>query len=254
MNRIPSVDELVQAALEGGTVSVIESPPVEKIAAVTDASSDVMEQTASELEKWAEQIEGHQEEQSQISAHNQEETTHNRVLKLAMASTILNTLQGLSDHGQLDQLIEKVAVARFARTAAGAVYRKGGAALVARRHAGQRMQDPFRKMIGRTGESLARVGGGPTAGEISVRQAAAKAKGTLKAEAAKQKARATVAEAATAGERTKGEQARELMKKWRLGAGAAGAAGVAGAGLAYQAGAKRERERARATQRFRRYR
>ena len=108
MNRIPTVDELVQAALGGGDISVQDTPPVEKIAALR-SSFDVMEETASELEKWAEQAEQHHEEDQKVTSGNQKKTKHNQILKLAMASTILNTLQGLSDHGQLDRLAEKVA-------------------------------------------------------------------------------------------------------------------------------------------------
>jgi hypothetical protein len=118
MNRIPTVDELVQAALGGGDISIQDTPPVEKIAALSSSSFDVMEETASELEKWAEQAERHHEEDQKVTSGNQKNTQHNRILKLAMASTILNTLQGLSDHGQLDRLAEKVAAPRFPQLAA----------------------------------------------------------------------------------------------------------------------------------------
>ncbi len=216
MNRIPTVDELVQAALEGGEVSIHNAPPVEKIAAVTDSSSDVMEQTASELDKWAEQTQKHQENQAEISTHNQEETTHNRILKLAMASTILNTLQGLSDHGHLDRLVEKVAVSRFAQQAAKRLLTGRKAAEVVTRH-------------------------------IKTRRG-------LQKQVSGQMAKATAAETRAGQEIAKRKGAEQAMKKWQLGAGAAGAAGLAGAGLAYQAGAKRERKRTRAMERFRRYR
>lgn len=114
MSRIPTVDELVQAALGGGDISIQDTPPVEKIG----ASFDIMEETASELEKWAEEAEQHHKEDQKVTSGNQKETQHNQILKLAMASTILNTLQGLSDHGQLDRLVEKVAAPRLSQLAA----------------------------------------------------------------------------------------------------------------------------------------
>ncbi len=253
MNRIPTVDELVEAALQGGQVPSQETPPSEKIAAVTQTAVDEMEETASALEKWAEEAGQGQEQEKQASSEQKKASQHNRILKLAMASIILNTLKGLSDHGQLDQLIEKDAVARFAKGPLGAIYRLGGAQAVAQRHAAQRMRDPFVGLVGRTGQRLARVGGGPTAGEISARAALGKTKRQMKTEVARERQRAAAAESRTAGEKGLREQAEETTKKWRIGAGAAGAAGLAGAGLAYQAGAGRERERARAAQKFRRY-
>ncbi len=108
MSLIPTVDELVSAALQEGAY-LQEAPPTEKVAAISRDSLDSMEETADALEKWAAEVEKGETEQEKTASDNKKEVQHNRVLKLAMASTILNTLQGLSDHGQLDQLVEKEA-------------------------------------------------------------------------------------------------------------------------------------------------
>ncbi len=108
MSHVPTVDELVRAALEEGA-SLQEAPPTEKVAAISRESLDSMEETADALEKWASEAEKGDKEQEKTASDSKQKVQHNRILKLAMASTIMNTLQGLSDHGQLEQLIEKEA-------------------------------------------------------------------------------------------------------------------------------------------------
>lgn len=111
MSRVPTVEELVQAALDDSDAFEIGSPPAEKIAATVsnDLKSDVviLEETASELEAWADETDKQAAEVEKVAAAEKIESRHDAIFKLAMASTVLQTLHDLDEHGQLGSLVEE---------------------------------------------------------------------------------------------------------------------------------------------------
>jgi hypothetical protein len=249
MSRIPTVDELVEAALEGAD-SYSGDSSVEKTASTEiHEYVDMMEKTARELEEWAAEAEGAQVEAEKVASQEKKADRHDRILKLAMAGTILNALNSLDENGQLEAVMEKSGVARWGVGRLGTKFRRGGASKIQQRFSAQAKQDPFRGAIARTGEEIARVGGGVPARESALRSAKGRMKVQMQKQISAEKAQTAAAKAKTrASEKaTKetAEAAKETKKKYKLIAGGAGAAGLAGAGLAYQAGAGKERERQR---------
>lgn len=111
ISKVPTVEQLVQAAISDADSFEIGDPPVEKIASTkvpeSDVGLDMFEKTARELDSWADQIESDQEESEKIASAKKEQNTHDAILKLAMASTVLHTLHELDKHGQLGRLVEK---------------------------------------------------------------------------------------------------------------------------------------------------
>ncbi len=111
ISKVPTVEQLVQAAISDADSFEIDEPPAEKIASTkvpeSDVGLDMFEKTAKELESWADQIESDQEESEKIASVKKERKTRDAILKLAMASTVLHTLHELDEHGQLGRLVEK---------------------------------------------------------------------------------------------------------------------------------------------------
>ncbi|KKN61972.1 hypothetical protein LCGC14_0516500 [marine sediment metagenome] len=111
ISKVPTVEQLVQAAIGDADSFEVGEPPVEKIASTKAAGNDdgldLFEKTARELESWADQAESNQEEFEKVASAKKEQDTHDAILKLAMASTVLHTLHELDEHGQLGRLVEK---------------------------------------------------------------------------------------------------------------------------------------------------
>lgn len=111
MTRVPTVNELVEAALEDSASLEGGDPPSQKIAATVgdDRKPDrsIMEETALELEDWADKEEKQSAEVEKLAAAEKVHSRHDTILKLAMATTTLKILRDLDEHGQLGHLVEK---------------------------------------------------------------------------------------------------------------------------------------------------
>lgn len=109
ISRVPTVEQLVEAAIGDADSFEIDHPPSEKIAftKVGEDGPGLFEETAKELDSWADQAEGDQEEVEKVASAKKELDQHDAILKLAMASTVLHTLRELEEHGQLGRLVEK---------------------------------------------------------------------------------------------------------------------------------------------------
>lgn len=220
---IPSVDELVEAAVNGG--NIIEK---EKIASIQYSDeADIIESVAGELEGWIKQASEKEEEGNLIDYQEKRA----QVYKMAVVGTIFNTLNTLDENGQLDRLIEKKAdkasyigsfIKRFGAKSVRKVQKTKslrGAAATSQKGARAAKMESAAAHVKSRGITSSNVG-----------------KGTSKVErAAKQEA--VVARKQTRG--AKKELAATQASKKRLTKGLV-AGGVGASGLAYAAGASQK--------------
>lgn len=218
---IPSVDELVDAAIKGG--NIIEK---EKIASVHYSDeADIIEGVAAELESWI-KVAAEKEEEGSLADYQEKKA---QIFKMAVIGTIFNTLDSLDENGHLDRLIEKKAgylgsfVKRFgARTAQKAQKTKSlrGAAATSQRGARAAKIQQAASSVKAKGITPSTVGRGTKGERMAKREAVA-------------------AKKQTRGVRK--ELAATQTSKKRLAVGLT-AAGVGGAGLAYSSGSSQNRK------------
>ena len=210
---IPSVDDLVDAAVNGG--NIIEK---EKIASVHYYDeADIIESVAAELEGWIKEA-AEKEEEGSLDDYQEKKA---QIFKMAVIGTIFNTLDALDENGHFDRLVEK---------------RAGKASYVGS------FIKRFRAGTVRKAKSIR---GAATTSKIQQAAAAVKAKGITPRTVGKgtKGERMAKREAVSSKKQLRGAQkelAAAQKSKKRLAVGLT-AAGVGGAGLAYSAGSSQNR-------------
>lgn len=247
---IPSIDQILEVALESPAPEVVEQ---KKTASETVDEEFDFEKVAGELESLAQVAESKYQGEQEKVAEAEDSESRQRMLKLAMVGTMYRTLESLESKGQLDCLVEKNAqvgkwLVRRAQRGVGSVVasaksvRKGAKAAVAR--TGKKVPKATVRQQKKMVQAGKRIGQRQPA-SIAARSDFAVMKSKQQAAQARRAASATKKKAAKAVATAQaGQAAAESGKKsLKLLAGGAAAAGVAGGGLAYQAGREKERKR-----------